>query len=85
MKFGHFGVPKTTLTDFMAVYFCFLTEILEKGEWKPPGRHYDFLKKISEEEMKRRGEKTNGNYFSSSFPYLVFSCYLLSCRVEQWG
>ena len=30
------------------------TEVLEKGEWKPPGRHYDFLAKIDQEENLRK-------------------------------
>lgn len=32
-------------------------KILEKGEWKPPGRHYDFLSKIDQEEKNMKKNK----------------------------
>ena len=31
-----------------------MTEILEKGEWKPPGHHYDFLAIMDKEKNKQK-------------------------------
>lgn len=47
-----------------------MTEILEKGEWKPPGRHYDFLAIMDKEKNKQKkggpGDSEPGTFGKST-------------------